>query len=37
MPGRVALYFSSVNAAILAAWIQYGRGVRQEIWTPSRR
>ena len=37
MPGRVALYFSSVNAAILAAWIQYGRGVRQEIWTPSAR
>jgi cellulose synthase/poly-beta-1,6-N-acetylglucosamine synthase-like glycosyltransferase len=37
LPGRIALYFSSVNAAILAAWFQYGRGVRQEIWTPSRR
>jgi cellulose synthase/poly-beta-1,6-N-acetylglucosamine synthase-like glycosyltransferase len=37
MPGRIALYFSSVNAAILAAWIQYWRGVRQELWTPSRR
>jgi hypothetical protein len=35
--GRVALYFSSVNAAILAAWYLYGRGVRQELWTPSRR
>jgi glycosyltransferase involved in cell wall biosynthesis len=35
--GKVALYFASVNAAILAAWFQYGRGVRQELWTPSRR
>jgi cellulose synthase/poly-beta-1,6-N-acetylglucosamine synthase-like glycosyltransferase len=35
--GRVTLYFSSVNAAILTAWCQYGRGVRQELWTPSRR
>jgi glycosyltransferase involved in cell wall biosynthesis len=35
--GRVALYFTSVNAALLAAWFHYGRGVRQEIWTPSRR
>ena len=37
LPGRVALYFSSVNAAILAAWYRYGSGVRQELWTPSRR
>jgi cellulose synthase/poly-beta-1,6-N-acetylglucosamine synthase-like glycosyltransferase len=37
LPGRIALYFSSVNAAILAAWCQYGKGVRQELWTPSRR
>jgi cellulose synthase/poly-beta-1,6-N-acetylglucosamine synthase-like glycosyltransferase len=37
LPGKVALYFSSVNAAILAAWYLYGRGVRQELWTPSRR
>jgi hypothetical protein len=37
LPGRVALYFSSANAAILAAWCQYGMGVRQELWTPSRR
>jgi len=37
LPGKIALYFSSVNAAILAAWIQYGRGMRQELWTPSRR
>lgn len=35
--GKVALYFSVVNAAILAAWYRYGKGVRQEIWTPSRR
>jgi glycosyltransferase involved in cell wall biosynthesis len=35
--GRIALYFSSVNAAILAAWYQYCTGVRQELWTPSQR
>ena len=35
--GKVALYFSTVNAAVLAAWYRYGRGVRQELWTPSRR
>lgn len=37
VPGRIALYFSSVNAAILAAWFKYASGVRQELWTPSRR
>ena len=37
LPGRVALYFSSVNAAILTAWYRYGLGERQELWTPSRR
>jgi hypothetical protein len=37
LPGRIALYFSSANAAILAAWYQYWSGVRQEIWTPSHR
>ncbi len=37
LPGRIALYFSSVNAAILAAWFQYWSGVRQELWTPSQR
>lgn len=35
--GKAALYFSTVNAAALVAWIQYGRGVRQELWTPSQR
>jgi cellulose synthase/poly-beta-1,6-N-acetylglucosamine synthase-like glycosyltransferase len=37
VPGRFALYFTTVNAAVLAAWFQYGRGVRQELWIPSRR
>lgn len=37
VPGRIALYFSSVNAAILAAWYRYWTGVRQELWTPSQR
>lgn len=35
--GKIAVYFSSVNAAVLVAWIRYARGVRQELWTPSRR
>lgn len=35
--GKVTLYFSSVNVAILVAWIHYARGIRQEVWTPSRR
>lgn len=35
--GRVALYFTSANLAILAAWVQFARGVRQELWTPSAR
>ena len=35
--GKIALYFSMVNAAILVAWFKYGKGVRQELWTPSQR
>lgn len=35
--GKIALYFTSVNLAILAGWWRYARGVRQEIWTPSTR
>jgi cellulose synthase/poly-beta-1,6-N-acetylglucosamine synthase-like glycosyltransferase len=34
---RIALYFSAVNAATLVAWIKYLGGVRQELWTPSKR
>jgi cellulose synthase/poly-beta-1,6-N-acetylglucosamine synthase-like glycosyltransferase len=37
LPGRIALHFSSVNAAILTAWYRYWTGVRQELWTPSQR
>jgi hypothetical protein len=37
LPGKVALYFSSVNVAILFGWWRFGRGIRQEIWTPSNR
>lgn len=36
-PGRVALFFVMVNAAILVAWIRYLKGERQELWTPSER
>lgn len=37
LPGRIALYFTSVNLGILLAWWRYVSGVRQEIWTPSTR
>lgn len=37
LPGKIALYFSMVNAAILVAWVKYAIGVRQELWTPSQR
>ena len=37
LPGKVSLYFVSSNTAVLAAWIQLARGVRQELWTPSQR
>ena len=36
-PGKLAQYFTVVNIAILIAWIRYFSGVRQEIWTPSKR
>jgi cellulose synthase/poly-beta-1,6-N-acetylglucosamine synthase-like glycosyltransferase len=35
--GRIALYFVAVNIAILKAWVLYFSGVRQELWTPSKR
>lgn len=35
--GKAALYFATVNAAALVAWVRYTRGVRQELWDPSRR
>jgi len=35
--GRTALFFVSVNAAIVLAWLRYVSGVRQELWTPSQR
>jgi cellulose synthase/poly-beta-1,6-N-acetylglucosamine synthase-like glycosyltransferase len=37
LPGKIAFYFSMVNAAILVAWVKYAIGVRQELWTPSQR
>lgn len=35
--GKIALYFTIVNAAILVAWGKFLRGVRQEVWDPSKR
>lgn len=37
LPGKAALYFASVNAASLVAFVRYSRGVRQELWTPTER
>ena len=34
---RVCLYFVVVNVATAAAWLKFMTGVRQELWTPSRR
>jgi hypothetical protein len=35
--GKIPLYFVNVNIAIFVAWIKYFCGIRQEIWTPSKR
>lgn len=35
--GRIPLYFVMANVAILQAWYKYARGVRQEIWSPTKR
>ena len=37
LAGKIALYFTTVNMAALFAWVQFSRGVRQELWTPSQR
>jgi cellulose synthase/poly-beta-1,6-N-acetylglucosamine synthase-like glycosyltransferase len=35
--GKIPLYFSMTNIAILQAWILFINGTRQEIWEPTRR
>ncbi len=35
--GKIPLFFSIVNAAILVAWFRYIIGIRQEVWNPSKR
>ena len=35
--GKIPQYFLLVNLAILVAWWKYLRGMRQEIWIPSKR
>lgn len=34
---KIPLYFTAVNIAIACAWLGFLRGVRQEIWDPSKR
>lgn len=35
--GKIAMYFTVVNSAILVAWIQFLAGTRLEIWKPTTR
>ena len=35
--GKIPLYFTAVNVAIFQAWLLFFKGVRQEIWEPSKR
>ena len=35
--GRIPLFFTMVNVAILIAWIKYAAGVRRELWSPTQR
>ena len=35
--GKVPLFFSMANLAIIIAWVRYFRGERQELWSPSKR
>jgi cellulose synthase/poly-beta-1,6-N-acetylglucosamine synthase-like glycosyltransferase len=37
LPGRIAAYFTVVNAAIAAAWFKYLMGARMEVWAPTKR
>lgn len=37
LPGKIALYFCTVNLAVLVSWGKYLTGVRQELWTPTQR
>jgi cellulose synthase/poly-beta-1,6-N-acetylglucosamine synthase-like glycosyltransferase len=37
MVGKIAMYFTVVNGAILVAWLRFLTGTRQEIWEPTRR
>jgi hypothetical protein len=35
--GKVPMYFTVVNGAILVAWLQFLAGTRLEIWEPTKR
>lgn len=35
--GKIPMYFTVVNSAILIAWIQFLAGTRLEIWEPTKR
>jgi len=37
LPVKIAVFAVASNAAVAVAWWKYLTGVRQEIWTPSRR
>jgi glycosyltransferase involved in cell wall biosynthesis len=35
--GRIAFYFTSINASILVAWFKYFKAERATLWEPSKR
>ncbi len=37
LPVKISVYFTTANAATLAAWLKFAVGTRQELWSPTRR
>lgn len=37
LPAKISVYFTTANAATLTAWCKFAVGVRQELWSPTKR
>jgi cellulose synthase/poly-beta-1,6-N-acetylglucosamine synthase-like glycosyltransferase len=37
LPARISVFFTTANAATLAAWLKFAMGARQELWSPTKR
>lgn len=37
LPARITVFFTTANAATLAAWLKFALGARQELWSPTKR